>query len=52
MKIKYTVMFVGEMNVPENATKEDVREYIVQECYERGIDTSISDDMCWVRVAE
>ena len=52
MKIKYAVTFVGEINVPENTAKEDVREYIVQECYERGIDTSISDDMCWVRVAE
>ena len=50
MKIKYTVIFVGELDVPEIATKEDVREYIVQECYERGIDTSISDDMSWERV--
>ena len=47
MTVQYTITFLGEVHVPETATKEQVNEYIVQKCYERGIDTSIADDIEW-----
>lgn len=46
-KIQYTITFLGEVEVPDNTSNEDIKDEIARDWYEFGFDIEHANDIEW-----
>lgn len=49
-KIQYAITFLGEIEMPDDYTDEQVEEAIHMDCLETGGDTALANDIEWEEV--